>query len=195
MFKIIFRVVDGEWSDWKDWSPCSTTCGAGTQERERTCTEPRPAFGGNDCVGVSRESKSCQARACPGNIIVLTFFTEAWFSVRHRHLTNVRLFFLWELQFSIISSTLLLCAFLISGRCLFSWLRCCFSSVHGDWTPWNEWTSCSKTCGAGTQTRERKCESPRPEYGGRPCEGPKEQVRVCNARNCPGRFAKLNIRE
>ena len=65
---------------------------------------------------------------------------------------------------------------------------CCFSSVHGDWTAWTEWTTCSKTCGAGTQTRERTCENPRPEHGGRPCEGPKEQARVCNARNCPGKF-------
>ena len=71
MFEIISRTVDGEWSDWKDWSPCSTTCGAGTQERARTCTEPRPAFGGKDCVGISSETKSCQARACPGKIMVL----------------------------------------------------------------------------------------------------------------------------
>ena len=116
MFKIIFRVVDGEWSDWKDWSPCSTTCGAGTQERERTCTEPRPAFGGNSCVGVSRESKSCQARVCPGKIMVLTFFTDARFSERHRHLTNARLFFLWELHFSIIGSTLRLVCILDFGK-------------------------------------------------------------------------------
>ena len=74
MFNIISHAVDGEWSDWKDWSPCSTTCGAGTQERERTCTEPRPAFGGKDCAGVSRERKSCQGIPCPGKVLVSVSF-------------------------------------------------------------------------------------------------------------------------
>ena len=111
---IIFRAVDGEWSDWKDWSPCSTTCGAGTQERERTCTEPRPAFGGNSCVGVSRESKSCQARACPGNIIVLTFFTEAWFSVRHRTWRMFVSFFFGNYSFQLLA---------LHCYCVHSWFR------------------------------------------------------------------------
>ena len=89
---MIFCTVDGEWSDWKDWTPCSVTCGTGTQERERTCTKPRPAFGGKDCVGISRESKSCQAIPCPGKAVVSrlsmkyilsTFFRILSFSFRN----------------------------------------------------------------------------------------------------------------
>ena len=82
LFFSFFLPVDGGWTDWKDWTPCSQTCGTGSQERERSCNQPRPAFGGKDCVGVSRETKSCQARVCPGKIIVLTFSTEAWLPLR-----------------------------------------------------------------------------------------------------------------
>ena len=83
--------MDGGWTDWKDWTPCSQTCGTGSQERVRSCTQPRPAFGGKDCVGVSRETKSCQARVCPGKIMVLTFSTEAWLPKgNHASVENVK---------------------------------------------------------------------------------------------------------
>lgn len=93
--------VDGGWTDWEDWTLCSRTCGTGSQERVRSCTKPRPAFGGKDCAGVSRETKSCQARACPGKNDVLTFSIEARFSVKRLHLTNICLsIFLWAWVFN-----------------------------------------------------------------------------------------------
>ena len=63
----------------------------------------------------------------------------------------------------------------------------CFP-VHGGWSPWKDWGPCTKTCESGQQTRERKCDSPRPEHGGRPCEGSGEQARVCNTRQCPSKI-------
>merc|ERR1712096_282957 len=33
---------DGGYSAWTPWTPCSKPCGVGEQERERTCTNPRP---------------------------------------------------------------------------------------------------------------------------------------------------------
>ena len=94
MFEIISRAVDGEWSDWKDWSSCSTTCGTGTQERERTCTEPRPAFGGKDCIGVNRESKSCQEIPCPGKVLVSVFLFPVFSICKFFHAKTFFSFFL-----------------------------------------------------------------------------------------------------
>ncbi|XP_066299153.1 receptor-type tyrosine-protein phosphatase alpha-like [Branchiostoma lanceolatum] len=51
--------VDGSWSDWDDWSPCSVSCGNGTRSRTRTCDNPSPAFGGQDCDGPDRDAESC----------------------------------------------------------------------------------------------------------------------------------------
>ena len=59
-------VVDGGWSDWSDWSDCSvTSCGqTGTQTHSRTCSNPYPANGGDDCVGSSFETQACSTASC-----------------------------------------------------------------------------------------------------------------------------------
>ncbi|OQR67323.1 semaphorin-5A-like, partial [Tropilaelaps mercedesae] len=49
----------GAWTDWSEWSACSAQCGPGFQHRSRTCTNPRPAFGGRDCIGAHREERGC----------------------------------------------------------------------------------------------------------------------------------------
>ena len=61
-----------------------------------------------------------------------------------------------------------------------------FLSVDGKWGEWGAWSKCSKTCGGGEHERVRQCNSPAPAYGGKPCEGPFRQRRLCNKENCPG---------
>lgn len=51
--------VNGGWSDWGN---CSASCGGGTQTR--TCTNPPPANGGNNCSGSS--SEACNTKSCTG---------------------------------------------------------------------------------------------------------------------------------
>ncbi|XP_019645301.1 PREDICTED: angiopoietin-1 receptor-like [Branchiostoma belcheri] len=58
--------VDGGWSPWTDWPPCSVTCGNGTRTRTRTCDNPIPAYSGRDCEGAASETQTCQDQpACP----------------------------------------------------------------------------------------------------------------------------------
>ena len=60
-------VVDGSWSGWGEWSPCSVTCGNGTQQRSRVCNEPAPDNGGLDCPDSGTENRTCTEKTCPGN--------------------------------------------------------------------------------------------------------------------------------
>ena len=54
------------WADWEAWSSCTVTCGGGTQDRSRTCTNPAPAEGGSNCVGEAADQQSCSTDPCPG---------------------------------------------------------------------------------------------------------------------------------
>merc|ERR1712110_516488 len=58
--------------------------------------------------------------------------------------------------------------------------------INGNWSDWGPWGSCSKTCGGGTQNRNRACNSPSPSpNGGAPCEGDDEDTRQCGDEACP----------
>uniref|UniRef100_A0A8K9Y664 Adhesion G protein-coupled receptor B3 n=1 Tax=Oncorhynchus mykiss TaxID=8022 RepID=A0A8K9Y664_ONCMY len=56
--------------------------------------------------------------------------------------------------------------------------------VHGVWEEWSPWSLCSFTCGRGHRTRNRMCAPP--QHGGRACDGPETQSKLCNIALCPG---------
>jgi len=67
--------IDGGFSSWSGWSnsggyddgasgTCSVSCGTGTQNRTRTCTNPTPQYGGSSCSGSTSEDQSCNTQSC-----------------------------------------------------------------------------------------------------------------------------------
>ena len=58
------RTVNGSWGGWSDWSQCSKSCGGGTEERDRSCSSPAPAHGGEDCQGKPTELRTCNKDNC-----------------------------------------------------------------------------------------------------------------------------------
>ena len=66
-FSCFHSKVDGIWALWASWGVCSKSCGDGTKEKTRTCTNPSPAHGGADCDGDPKEVGSCKLTECPGN--------------------------------------------------------------------------------------------------------------------------------
>ena len=59
--------------------------------------------------------------------------------------------------------------------------------VDGNWSEWNDWATCSVTCGGGVQNRSRTCTNPPPAFGGEPCQGESDETRTCNEDPCPGK--------
>ncbi|XP_063674439.1 coadhesin-like [Bolinopsis microptera] len=114
--------VHGGWSAPGEWSACSATCGGGTQSRSKICNSPAPANGGADCSGEASETQACNENVCP---------------------------------------------------------------VHGGWSAPGEWSACSATCGGGTQSRSKICNSPAPANGGADCSGEASEVQACNTQGCP----------
>ncbi|XP_025102141.1 uncharacterized protein LOC112568845 isoform X2 [Pomacea canaliculata] len=59
---------------------------------------------------------------------------------------------------------------------------CCVPR-HGQWSIWGSWSSCSRSCGGGTQTRSRTCEESNDCV--RPCQGNYSEYQDCNVKECP----------
>ncbi|XP_073415578.1 hemicentin-2 isoform X1 [Dendrobates tinctorius] len=57
--------VNGGFSEWQEWGPCTRTCGQGIQERVRMCNNPPPANGGRPCMGRDVDVRACSLPLCP----------------------------------------------------------------------------------------------------------------------------------
>ncbi|CAM4935066.1 unnamed protein product [Rotaria socialis] len=55
-----FEVINGSWSEWSLWSPCTRTCGSAIQKSQRFCDNPKPENGGQYCSGQSTRIRSCE---------------------------------------------------------------------------------------------------------------------------------------
>ncbi|CAF4991175.1 unnamed protein product, partial [Rotaria sp. Silwood1] len=54
------QIINGNWSEWSLWSPCTRTCGSAIQKSERYCNNPKPENGGQYCPGQSTRIQSCE---------------------------------------------------------------------------------------------------------------------------------------
>ena len=64
----LYILVNGGWANWGSWSACPVTCGTSLQYRYRTCTNPKPNYGGFGCTGgLKYDTQFCGGSACPSN--------------------------------------------------------------------------------------------------------------------------------
>uniref|UniRef100_A0A673IVY5 Brain-specific angiogenesis inhibitor 1-like n=1 Tax=Sinocyclocheilus rhinocerous TaxID=307959 RepID=A0A673IVY5_9TELE len=165
--------VHGSWDEWTPWSLCSSTCGRGYRDRTRSCKQPQ--FGGNPCDGPEKQTKFCNIAVCPVDGV-----WNEWSS--------------WSSCSSSCSNGTMQRTRECNGpsygglECQGEWrqTRDCFlreCPVDGQWQLWSSWAGCTKTCGGGSQQRQRVCYGP--FFGGEPCPGDREEVRHCNEKRCP----------
>ena len=69
-FSLLYT-VNGGYTQWSNWLPCSQSCGGGQQVRTRSCTSPSPTNGGLTCLqqnlGTETDIQLCNTQACSGN--------------------------------------------------------------------------------------------------------------------------------
>jgi hypothetical protein len=160
-------------SDWTAWSLCSASCGTGTQHRARVVQQV-PTVGGHVCPAL-RQSQSCNEQPCPVDCAVTAY--AAWNActvscgegtkTRHRTITT-------KTQNGGKSCPVL------SETKTCNTQTCPVDCVLSDF---GDWGACSKSCGAGIQSRTR-ADNVQAAHGGRPCPTPSE-TQTCNTHNCP----------
>ncbi|XP_078322967.1 coadhesin-like [Crassostrea virginica] len=173
--------INGGYTSWTSWGSCSKTCGGGTKSRSRTCTNPAPAYGGNDCssLGSTSSSTSCNTHNCPihgnwaawGSWGSCTVTCGGGTKGRNRTCTDPAPQYLGND-----------CAGSASSSTTCNTHHC---PIDGSWASWASWGTCTVTCGGGIQTRSRNCSSPAPQYGGADCPNFSTSSQTCNTHNCP----------
>ncbi|KAL4226916.1 hypothetical protein ACF0H5_014894 [Mactra antiquata] len=172
--------VDGHWLQWSSWASCSVTCGGGNQTRTRTCFFQPDVPHGDTCLGDSSEQQSCNTNTCEVDGVFAEWSTWSKCSVTCGNGTSSR------------SRT---CTFdppdAPKGKnCTGNWQeqKGCSEAlcpVDGSWAQWGAWSSCTATCGGGTQGRIRDCEFPPHVPQGDFCVGAGTEQRTCGNNTCP----------
>ncbi|XP_052265372.1 ectin-like isoform X2 [Dreissena polymorpha] len=64
LFTRIQSNVPVGWGTWGEWGSCSSTCGVGIQNRNRSCVEPLSSSDDDFCNGETTDYQLCMPRAC-----------------------------------------------------------------------------------------------------------------------------------
>ncbi|CAH1773844.1 unnamed protein product [Owenia fusiformis] len=166
--------VDGIYADWEQWGDCSLSCGGGAKQRERSCLGP--FYDGKPCEGDSQETADCNTHHCPVDGVYNTWGLWSECSVtcgggiRTRNRTCDGPYYNGEECHGPDTQTEI-CG---TETCL----------ISGLWLSWETWSPCSTTCGGGSRSRERHCNTT--SFGDRTkeCEGNSTETQDCHTYDC-----------
>ncbi|XP_019636987.1 PREDICTED: SCO-spondin-like [Branchiostoma belcheri] len=191
--------IDGSWSEWVE-GECSVTCGVGEKTRTRNCNNPSPAHGGAQCTredGTTglEETKfiPCDEGPCPidGGWSEWEDYGDCSVTCGDGEVTQVRHCNNPSPAHGGADCTL---EDGTTGQIEHQTVSCNDGPcpIDGGWSEWEDYGSCSVTCGDGEVTQVRHCNNPSPAHGGADCtleDGTTGQIEhqtvSCNDGPCP----------
>jgi len=176
---------DGAWSAWRNYGPCSVTCGGGIEESTRICNEPLPLHGGVVCLGDAARTQVCATGDCPidGFWSPWTNWGDCTETCGEGTQTRDRL-----CDNPVESLGGAPCPEEADQTRTCNVKLCPIDGIISEWTQWGD---CGLTCGTGSEFRYRSCTNPVPEHGGETCADTTMEERDCNTFDCPidGKFS------
>ena len=173
---LVRQELDADFLPWSLWSVCSLTCGTGgIRTRTRRCQNSKKP----NCIGASRENKTCFVEHCPvkGEWSMWSQWTSCSQScgksvkLRMRQCDNPAPLYGGEK---------------CNGDAVEK-MKCDVPAcpVNGHWSLWSAWSTCSVTCGKALRQRTRSCDNPPPSNGGLTCMGKSLEHLGCYLPACP----------
>jgi len=147
-----FCPIACSWTAWTEWSTCGKTCGESTQQRSRT-VGTLASRGGAECTGPTTGERSCSTQSCPIHCQWLdwqdwsTCAKSCGLRTFDATITRIR-DKAQEAQFGGQN-----CEGNNTQSLPCANLQPC--PVDCQWGAWNEWGTCSASCGSGKWTRSR----------------------------------------
>ena len=167
--------VDCQVSAWGNWGDCSLTCGDNGLETRSRSVVTAVAHGGAACPALE-QTQSCQnSPHCPVHCVVSNFseFGACTKSCGGGLQTRSRTVVTGADHGGVACPSLTETQQCNNGPCP---VDCVVSN-------WGDWTTCTKSCGSGQESRSRSIDE-NPTSGGAPC-GALSQTRSCNDQPCP----------
>lgn len=167
--------VDCSYMAWSDWTECTQTCGGGTRFRSRDAVEA--TYGGRRCRTELGEHSMCNVAACPINCIWSEWLE--WSSCSKSCDGGERTRERSRLQVAQNGGANCIGDQKEQPKCN---TQACPSDCT--WDSWDLWSGCSRSCGGGLSSRERRVLA-QAKNGGAICVGDKTQAIVCKSDPCP----------
>jgi len=143
--------VDCMFGEWGAWNHCSTSCGGGEHTRSRNI-EVEAANGGQPCLGQLAMIKECARHNCDGPqpVACKVGDWEDWgacgkCSGQRKRFRNIIRYAESGGENCDLEATE------EAGRCP----RFCHEKQYCGWATWEEWSTCSISCGTGHKKRRR----------------------------------------
>eukprot|EP00930_Biecheleria_cincta_P035557 TRINITY_DN24452_c0_g3_i1.p1 TRINITY_DN24452_c0_g3~~TRINITY_DN24452_c0_g3_i1.p1 ORF type:complete len:1286 (-),score=145.81 TRINITY_DN24452_c0_g3_i1:109-3966(-) len=176
--------VNCQLSDWTEWGACSHTCVSngtngttGTAKRIRIVVQKNNGRGA-EC-GNLEETTACNPQKCPIDCTISdwTAWSDCSTSCGAGFVERTRAV---ETEAGYGGKTC------IDHDLTYERRLCTKDTCPVDcaWSDWQDWRSCSVTCGSGSSLRMRLVKTP-VMHGGKQCAGEPQQSRECNEMFCP----------
>ncbi|MBU38166.1 MAG: hypothetical protein CMA59_01430, partial [Euryarchaeota archaeon] len=174
--QIVACPIDCEVSPWEKSGDCSLSCGGGLQTFVRSVTVDA-AHGGSACPDDMSKQEPCNSWDCPIDCVVSDWLDDGECSTScggglQAQIKNV-------IQETAFGGAL--CPSQMNKHVPCNEDAC---PVDCMWDAWTGWTTCSASCGEGTEERSR-VEFISALHGGSACEGDAQQTRDCEIVPCP----------
>uniref|UniRef100_A0A0G4F982 WSC domain-containing protein n=1 Tax=Chromera velia CCMP2878 TaxID=1169474 RepID=A0A0G4F982_9ALVE len=171
--------IDCKLSEWSEWAPCSSSCGVGSQSRNRQIVQ-HPAHMGEPCNPNLVEERECKDVDCPIDCEVSPPgpWGECSLSCGGGKQQQTKEILVEALYGGKACPA---AAELITTR------SCNVDPCPVDcvMTDWGDWGECSAECGEGTKRRTREIAT-EPEHNGVACPPEMEETKPCQAESpCP----------
>ncbi|XP_030843525.1 A disintegrin and metalloproteinase with thrombospondin motifs adt-1-like [Strongylocentrotus purpuratus] len=188
---------ESSWTPWSEWTKCSASCDDGTRTRWRECNDDKKNLA-TGCEGEYMDTGTCESTPCQSESSWTPWseWTKCSAScdggsrTRWRECNDAKRNLATGCEGEYMDESD--CG---SAPCVAtssSPKQPSSGSEVKNWSTWNDWSSCSATCGGGTRSRLRECEGPN-ESLAVDCEGGYMESSDCGSQPCQSSFRAGSI--